>query len=165
MREEILQEAIRGLRREGLRFSVDTIAETLHISKKTIYKYFSDKQELADALYDAYFEGVRRELSGLVQKDDLTKEERTRLLTLYYDVKVMTREEIYNKYKLNDLFREHLTDEVSGIWRLFTEALPADADPETDRILIDGAFEKACWEHRTEDEVSRLIERMVGLLW
>ena len=37
MKERIIRESIESLRREGLRFSVDTLAERLNISKKTIY--------------------------------------------------------------------------------------------------------------------------------
>ena len=40
MKEKIIKESIVSLRTEGLKFSVDTLAERLKISKKTVYKYF-----------------------------------------------------------------------------------------------------------------------------
>lgn len=42
MKERIINESIESLRREGLKFSIDTLAEKLNISKKTVYKYFSN---------------------------------------------------------------------------------------------------------------------------
>lgn len=43
MKERIICESIESLRQEGLRFSVDTLAKRLNVSKKTIYKYFPNK--------------------------------------------------------------------------------------------------------------------------
>ncbi|MGN1480125.1 MAG: TetR/AcrR family transcriptional regulator, partial [Acutalibacteraceae bacterium] len=55
MKDRIIYESIESLRREGLKFSVDTLAENLKISKKTVYKYFPDKETLALALYEKYY--------------------------------------------------------------------------------------------------------------
>ena len=52
MREKIIRESLESIRREGLRFSVDTLAEKLRVSKKTIYRYFPDKEALATAWYE-----------------------------------------------------------------------------------------------------------------
>lgn len=41
--------SIENLQKEGLRFSIDTIARTLKISEKTVYRYFADKEALARA--------------------------------------------------------------------------------------------------------------------
>ena len=51
LREAIIQTSIESLRQEGLKFSVDTLCDKMKISKKTVYKYFPDKQALAVALY------------------------------------------------------------------------------------------------------------------
>ena len=58
MREKIICESINSLRLEELRFSVDSLAEKLKISKKTIYKYFSNKEELAVAIYQRYYSDI-----------------------------------------------------------------------------------------------------------
>ena len=49
MRDRIIRASIENLRREDLKFSVDTLTAQLKISKKTIYKYFPDKEALAVA--------------------------------------------------------------------------------------------------------------------
>ena len=45
MRDKIIQASIEGIRKEGLKFSVDLLAGKLKISKKTVYKYFPDKDK------------------------------------------------------------------------------------------------------------------------
>lgn len=52
MKNKIIEESITSLQQEGLRFSVDTLAERLKVSKKTIYKYFPTKEVLAYAIYE-----------------------------------------------------------------------------------------------------------------
>ena len=65
MKELIITQSIDSLRREGLKFSVDTVAKALNISKKTIYKYFPDKQSLAIALYERYYADIFTRISGI----------------------------------------------------------------------------------------------------
>ena len=100
MREKIICESINSLRSEGLRFSVDSLAEKLKISKKTIYKYFSNKEELAVAIYQRYYSDIFSGAKLLCTKR--SKDSYKELLLLYYDAKVITRKEIFNKYILND---------------------------------------------------------------
>ena len=99
MKNEIIREAIISLRQEGLKFSIDTLADRLRISKKTVYKYFPDKETLALALYEKYFDDATEQAKKLL--DGCGRPARLGLLRLYYDAKVMTRGEIFNKYKLN----------------------------------------------------------------
>ena len=55
VRDSIINTAIESLRTEGLKFSVDTVAARLKMSKKTIYKLFPDKEALAYAIYERYY--------------------------------------------------------------------------------------------------------------
>ncbi|MGN0460910.1 MAG: TetR/AcrR family transcriptional regulator, partial [Ruminococcus sp.] len=64
MKERIIDAAIESLRTEGLKFSVDTIASKLKISKKTVYKFFSGKEEMAYEIYKEYY---RRALENVVK--------------------------------------------------------------------------------------------------
>ena len=52
VKEKIIDASIESLRQEGLRFSVDVLANRLRISKKTIYRIFHNKEALAFALYE-----------------------------------------------------------------------------------------------------------------
>ncbi|MGN0172661.1 MAG: TetR/AcrR family transcriptional regulator [Acutalibacteraceae bacterium] len=99
MKDRIIRESIESLRQEGLKFSVDTLADKLRISKKTVYKYFRDKEALALALYETYYTNATERAKKLIS--DREPSVYLDLLQLYFDSKMMIRSEIFNKYKLN----------------------------------------------------------------
>lgn len=157
MKERIILQSIESLRREGLKFSVDTIAERLNISKKTIYKYFPDKQTLAIAIYERYYADANSQVERLA--GDKSQSARIKLLSLYFDAKSMTSGEIFNKYKLNDALRTY-TEMQNG--KLFMAIYPnlggcSPCDEAALRIIIDGAFEKLCTEKISAEEVIKYI--------
>ena len=49
-REEIVQEAIAQFQKNGLKFTMNDIAASLHIAKKTIYQFYASKEELLSAM-------------------------------------------------------------------------------------------------------------------
>jgi AcrR family transcriptional regulator len=51
-REELVAAAVEAVRRAGPDFAVDDVAREAHVSKTVIYRYFSDKDELIDAVLD-----------------------------------------------------------------------------------------------------------------
>ena len=52
LKETILEGTIGIFNEKGLKFTMDDIAESLKISKKTIYKVFQNKEELFLAMVD-----------------------------------------------------------------------------------------------------------------
>ncbi|MGN1122012.1 MAG: TetR/AcrR family transcriptional regulator [Eubacteriales bacterium] len=166
MRDRILAASIESLRREGLKFSVDMLAQELKISKKTVYKYFPTKEALALALYETYYDGALGTAARLGGKD---ADGRTRLalLRLYYDAKRMTRAEIFNKYKLNGIVFSYISERHEALWEAVYAGLCVDrgAEPETEkrifRILADGVCEKLCADETLSEPV---LERLVKLL-
>ncbi|MGN1104894.1 MAG: TetR/AcrR family transcriptional regulator [Candidatus Coproplasma sp.] len=161
MKERIITQSIEGLRREGLKFSVDSVARALNISKKTIYKYFPDKQSLAIAIYQRYYGDILTRVSDVVR--DKAQLSRRSLLWIYYDAKLMTSSEIFNKYKLNAALESYTKEQND---RLFNAIYPAlgcgpDCDGEALRIIIDGTFEKLCTRRQGAEEV---IDYLVKVL-
>jgi AcrR family transcriptional regulator len=51
-REELVAAAVEAVRAAGPEFSVDDVARSAGVSKTVIYRYFSDKDELIDAVLD-----------------------------------------------------------------------------------------------------------------
>jgi AcrR family transcriptional regulator len=51
-REELVTAAVEAVRRAGPDFAVDDVARQARVSKTVIYRYFSDKDELIDAVLD-----------------------------------------------------------------------------------------------------------------
>ena len=160
MKDRIIAASIDALRKEGLRFSVDTLVDRLKISKKTVYKFFPDKEALSLALYEKYYGDARSRAAELGALEDA--QSREELLRLYYDAKVMTRGDIFNKYKLNAAIDAFTARQNDALWELIAASLRADDDSRTLRIIVDGAFEKLCRDGLEPDKV---IKRIVDILW
>lgn len=60
-------------------------ASKLKISKKTIYKYFPDKETLSIALYETYYSNATNQVKELISKN--TKKSYKELHYIYYDSK------------------------------------------------------------------------------
>lgn len=158
MKDRIIRESIDSLRQDGLKFSVDTLAEKLKISKKTIYKFFPNKESLATSLYDAYYANLAIQVESIGRSGGNGIP--AKLLHLYFDSKVMTRAEIFDKYKLNEVIHLYIAQKDDALWAQLCSLLQP-RDPEVLRIIVDGALEKLCSEHLDPHSV---IERLVELL-
>lgn len=163
MKEKIIQASIEGLRKEGLRFSVDMLASKLKISKKTIYKYFPDKETLSIALYEAYYADASGRAEELIGVD--TEEARKELLYIYFDSTRMTGNDIFNKYKLNRRIYAYAKEKSDGLWEMIVTSFSgelSETDKKVFRVIVDGSFEKLCEDETVLKEV---VERLVCLLW
>ena len=163
MKERIINESIESLRREGLKFSIDTLAERLNISKKTVYKYFSNKEELAFALYRKYFADAKEQAKRLAQENSLSA--RKQLLHLYLDAKYLTCVDIFNKYKLNEVLRSYTEKESDELLKIVFSNLKSSAikgDEKSFGIILNDTFEKLCSEKIAPDGV---LNRLVNMLW
>lgn len=161
MKDRIIQASIEALKKEGLKFSVDTLADRLKISKKTVYKFFPDKEALALALYKKYYTDAINKAKILISINIELYE--NKLLYLYFDSKTMTRKDIFNKYKLNDTIDAFTTSQNDDLWALIASSFKKSiTDKQTLRIIVDGAFEKLCNDGLNPDNV---INRLVDILW
>lgn len=160
MKEKIILASIESLRREGLKFSVDSLAEKLKISKKTVYKYFPDKQSLALALYERYY------ADAIMQAKAARPDEsaRPRLLRLYYDSRTMIRPEIFNKYRLNGQIASYTGEKEDELWAIVSASFGdrAKNESETYRLIVDGALDKVCQQGAAPDGVIAQLEQ---ILW
>lgn len=163
MKDKIIQASMEGIRSEGLKFSVDLLAAKLKISKKTVYKYFPDKETLARALYETYYSDITKQAKELIGED--TEESRKKLLYLYFDSKKMTHRDIFNKYKLNQMIYSYTKEKADDFWEImaasFSGALTGE-ERKAFRIIVDGSFEKLCGDCA---ELENVIEKLVKLLW
>lgn len=163
MKDKIILESIRSLQKEGLRFSVDTLAGALKISKKTIYKFFPDKESLAIALYDKYYTDAKIQAEKLVNINHPSVY--SDLLNMYFDSKMMIRGEIFNKFKLNEPVYSYAVEQNDVLWQIvssaFCDRITKKEDMEAFRIIVDGSFEKLCNARLNPDAV---IERLVRFL-
>lgn len=163
MKDKIVRASIEGLRNEGLKFSVDLLANKLKISKKTIYKYFPDKETLSIALYETYYLDAAKQARELIRKN--TEESYKELLYIYFDSKRMTRNDIFNKYKLNQTIYAYTKEKSDCLWEIIAASFLgelSETDKKALRIIVDGSFEKLCEDCSALEDVT---ERLVKLLW
>lgn len=161
MREKIIVTAIESLRTEGLKFSVDTIASKLKISKKTIYKFFPDKETLAYAIYEEYYS---RALDNVREIEKSGNNIKVLLLMVYRDASFMIRSEIFNKYKLNDCIYSYVMKLQNELWSKIISLIAPSAsrtDEAIFRAIIEGAFENA-EKYSAPSEL--IAERLVKML-
>lgn len=75
-KEKILDSSLDKFLREGFyKTSMDTIAGELHMSKKTIYKHFSTKEKLVEAIVDKFTLTVGDKIEAVInsKEDSLSK--------------------------------------------------------------------------------------------
>lgn len=162
MKDKIICVSIESLRQEGLKFSVDTLADKMGISKKTIYKFFPDKEALALAIYEKYYAEAREKAEMLIKSN--ASSAHLDLLHLYFDSKTMIRRDIFNKYKLNASIYSYTTKQNDALWKIITTSFGdriSEQNIKTIRIIVDGSFEKLCNARLNPDAV---IDRLVQLL-
>ncbi|MGM9671178.1 MAG: TetR/AcrR family transcriptional regulator [Oscillospiraceae bacterium] len=144
LKDEIVDASIQSLRREGLRFSVDLLAERLKISKKTIYKYFPNKEALAYAIYERYYAGLNDEVQARLRRGG--PETAEALLLCYFDSAKMVRREIFNKYALNHVIGEFALQRHAALWETVRPHLcggMTGSEAGIYKLIIDGAFDRA----------------------
>lgn len=158
MRDSIIKYSIEVLLRDGLRFSIDDVAKALKISKKTIYKIFPTKEQLAIEIYKAYHEDALREIETISKIQ--SEANVAQMLDIYYRSHCMVREEIFNKYAINASIRD-LAQKNHNHIRKFIENLPAPADKSAIMVIIDGALQKL---YENKDEEEKVIAKLVKFL-
>ena len=139
------------------------MSDKMKISKKTVYKYFPDKQTLAVALYKKYYSDATAQAERLIDKN--SEDSHRELLKLYFDSKVMTCSKIFNKYKLNQMIYAYTTKESDILWEVIAASFCAaktDEEKKALRIIVDGTFEKLCLLGSSPDYI---IDRLMDLLW
>jgi AcrR family transcriptional regulator len=80
LKERIMEGAITCFKDKGIRFTMDDLAETLGMSKKTIYTVFAGKDELLVAMVDHVFDFIKRGEEKVLWDKSLTTVEKLRKL-------------------------------------------------------------------------------------
>ena len=71
LRQSIMESVINQFNQKGMKFTMDDISKELHISKKTIYKEFDDKDELFFATVDYGFAAIKNKEAEILNDDSL----------------------------------------------------------------------------------------------
>ena len=71
LRQSIMEAVINQFNQKGMKITMDDISKELHISKKTIYKEFDDKDELFFATVDYGFTAIKQKEAEILKDDSL----------------------------------------------------------------------------------------------
>lgn len=78
LRETILEGTIRAFNEKGLKFTMDDVAKTLSMSKKTIYTVFRDKESMFLAMVDYMFDSIKASEQAIIEDKSLSTLEKVR---------------------------------------------------------------------------------------
>lgn len=125
---QIIEEAIRQFQDMGLRFTMQDVAQALHISKKTIYSAFASKEDLLIAMLDAGFEEIHKDKRAILESDmDLCDKIRTAMIAMpdqYQVIDFRMLSELNEKYpKAYACLVSHLENNWEPVTTLLEEGM------------------------------------------
>ena len=74
---KILEAVLNEFKEKGSKFTMDDVASNLHMSKKTIYKEFDDKEKIFDALVDYCFDSIKIKEADILNDNSLSTVEKS----------------------------------------------------------------------------------------
>lgn len=80
MEHPIIEEALKLFKTEGYDFTLDELARELHISKKTIYKYFTGKEDIFRRFIVESFDSVHLKQQRIFDDPTLSLEDKLRMI-------------------------------------------------------------------------------------
>ena len=80
IREKILKGTIQVFNKKGLKLTMDDVADELKISKKTIYKEFSSKDEIFETMVDYVFDNIKVREKEILDSKEYSTLEKIRML-------------------------------------------------------------------------------------
>ncbi len=124
-RRQIMDAVIDQFNEKGMKFTMDDISRELHISKKTIYKEFDDKDELFFATVDYGFSAIKKKEAEIIADESLNLVDKiSRLIVCLPD-----------NYKNIDFRRVYqLKDKYPKVYMKVAERVESDWG-ETEKLL------------------------------
>ena len=78
LKKDIMEACIALFNKKGLKFTMDDVATYCHISKKTMYVVFNDKEELFFAMVDYLFDGIKESKEAVLNDPSLSTLEKVK---------------------------------------------------------------------------------------
>ncbi len=76
VQKKILETVIVEFNKKGMKFTMDDVSKELHMSKKTIYREFRDKEEIFEKMVDFCFTSIKEKEAEVLSDPTLTTVER-----------------------------------------------------------------------------------------
>lgn len=152
IRQKIMEAVINQFNSKGMKFTMDDISKELHISKKTIYKEFDDKDELFFATVEYGFSNIKKKEAEVLADDSLDLLEKISMLIVclpdnYKNIDFRKVYQLKEKYPL--VYRK-VAERIESDWeeteKLLKEAIDKklikDLPIPLIKLIIEGAIEK-----------------------
>lgn len=125
MRTAIVEATIREFNEKGFKFTMDDIAKSLSMSKKTIYTVFKDKNTLANYMIDYIFDSIKASEREILENNTLSDVEKLRKVLLvmpdkYQNINLQQIGELKDKYPL---LYERIAKRIESDWEPTLELL------------------------------------------
>jgi len=128
IQQDILEATLILFNDRGLDFTMNDIAKSMHIAKKTIYRFFSSKEELLIALLDYGFENIQKEKQKILSSNDsITKRLEQAMIAMpkqYAKIDFRVLSSLKNTYpQVYIRLNEHLENDWEPIIKLINEGI------------------------------------------
>ena len=131
IREKILIGTIQVFNKKGLKLTMDDVADELKISKKTIYKEFTSKEEMFETMADYVFDNIKVREEEILSSPGYTTAEKIRIL-------LSAMPEGYRNINFQELYP--LSDKYPKVYKKLQRRLETGWEP-TFRLLEQGKEE------------------------
>lgn len=153
IREKILKGTIQVFNRKGLKLTMDDVAEELKISKKTIYKEFSSKDEIFETMVDYVFDNIKIKEKEILNSKDFTTLEKIRMFLAampdsYRNINFQELHPLKDKYpKVYKRLQKRLDTGWAPAFKLLEQGkqegiIRQDADLAVFKIMMEASLER-----------------------
>ncbi len=151
-RQIIMDAVIDQFNQKGMKFTMDDISKELHISKKTIYREFDDKDELFFATVDYGFSAVKKKEAEILADESLGLIEKISKLIVclpdnYKNIDFRRVYQLKEKYpkvymKIAEKVESDWGETVKLLNQAMDEGLIKRVPVELIKLMVEGAIEK-----------------------
>ena len=151
-RQIIMDAVIDQFNQKGMKFTMDDISKELHISKKTIYREFDDKDELFFATVDYGFSAVKKKEAEILADESLGLIEKISKLIVclpdnYKNIDFRRVYQLKEKYpkvymKIAEKVESDWGETVKLLNQAMDQGLIKRVPVELIKLMVEGAIEK-----------------------
>ncbi len=178
-RKQIMDAVIDQFNEKGMKFTMDDISRELHISKKTIYKEFDDKDELFFATVDYGFSAIKKKEAEIVADDSLDLVDKISKLIVclpdnYKNIDFRRVYQLKEKYpKVYMKVAERVESDWGETEKLLNQAMDQGLIKRVPiqliKLMVEGAIEKflsseelSRTEYSYEDSLNMMIDVIIN---
>lgn len=150
--KKILEAVIVEYKAKGLKFTMDDIAKDLHMSKKTIYKIYHDKEEMLDSMVDYVFNSIKESEHAILNDASLSTADKVSKILIalpdsYQNVDFRLMFQLKDKYpkvyaKINERLENDWEETITLIEKGIEEGTIRHISIPTLKMIFEATVEK-----------------------